>query len=203
MPDWLVFIVFAIAWTSVLVLLHETGHALAALALTDGDVSISMRGAGVLGGSVSYDPASLRHARGEAWIAAAGPAVTLFAATVLWLAWLGCGSNSPTTLVGAGAWVATLHFVTSALPLRYGAGLGGPDDTDGRVIWRVLTGAPPGGIERDLRRLGEPERAAHPMFVVLLVPIVVLAFVVDPLVGVGLVGIFGLAALMQRSDARK
>src|SRR5215207_5571872 len=95
MPDWLVFIVFAIAWTSVLVLLHETGHALAALALTDGDVSISMRGAGVLGGSVSYDPASLRHARGEAWIAAAGPAVTLFAATVLWLAWLGSGSNSP------------------------------------------------------------------------------------------------------------
>jgi hypothetical protein len=104
--------------------------------------------------------------------------------------------------MAAGAFVATLHFVTSALPLRYGAGLGGPNDTDGRVIWRVLTGAPPGGIERELRRLGKPERAAHPLFVVLLVPIVVLSFVIDPLLGLGLVGIFGLAALMQRTDAR-
>jgi hypothetical protein len=202
-PDWLVFILFSVAWSPLLVLLHETGHALAALALTDGEVSISMRGAGVLGGSVSYDPASLRHARGEAWIAAAGPAVTLFAAAVLWLAWLSSGSNSATTLVAAGALVATLHFVTSALPLRYGAGLGGPDDTDGRVIWRVLTGAPPGGIERDLRRLGEPERAAHPLFLVVLVLIVVLSFVMDPLLGLGLVGMFGAAALLQRGDARR
>jgi hypothetical protein len=94
--DWLVFIAFCLAWTPVLVLLHETAHAFAALALTDGEVSISTRGAGVLGGSVSYDPASPRHARGEAWIAAAGPAATL----------------------------------------------GGPADSDGRVIWRVLTRPP-------------------------------------------------------------
>jgi hypothetical protein len=40
-------------------------------------------------------------------------------------------------------------------------------DSDGRVIWRILTGAPPGGIERELRRQGEPEPGARPVFVVL------------------------------------
>jgi hypothetical protein len=202
-PDWLVFILFGIAWSPVLVLLHEAGHALAALALTDGEVSISMRGAGVLGGSVSYDPASLRRARGEAWVAAAGPAVTLFAATVLWLAWLRSGSTSPMTLVAAGAWVATLQFVTSALPLRYGAGLGGPGDSDGRVIWRVLAGGPPGGIERDLGRVGKPERAMRPAFVALLVLVVALALVVEPILVLWLAGAFGAGALMQRSDVRR
>ena len=92
---------------------------------------------------MSYEPASLRRARGEAWIAAAGPAATL----------------------------------------------GGPADSDGRVIWRVLTGAPPGGIERELRRVGEPERAARPVFVVLLVLVAVLAVVMDPVLGLALVGL--------------
>jgi hypothetical protein len=35
------------------------------------------------------------------------------------------------------------------------------------------------------------------------VPIVVLSFVIDPLLGLGLIGIFGLAALMQRTDPRR
>jgi hypothetical protein len=129
-PDWLAFIVLGVAWTPVLVFLHEAAHAFAALALTDGDVSISMRGAGAWGGSVNYEPASLRRARGEAWIAAAGPAVTLIAAT-----------------------------------------------------------APPGGIERELRRLGEPERGTRPIFVVLLVLVAVLAVAMDPVLGLALVGL--------------
>ncbi len=85
-PDALAFILLSVAWAPVLVLLHEAAHAFAALALTDGDVSISTRGAGLLGGSATYEPASLRHARDEAWIAAAGPAATLLIATVLWSA---------------------------------------------------------------------------------------------------------------------
>lgn len=203
MPWWLAFILLAAVWGPVLVLLHEVGHAFAALALTDGEVSIDLHGAGLAGGRVNFEPVRLRHPRGEAWIAAAGPAVTLFAATVLWLAWLRSGSNSLATLPGTGACVATLQFVTSALPLRYGAGLGGPGETDGRVIWRVLTGAPPGGIERELRRLGKPEPAARPAFVAVLLLVVVLTFVMDPLLGLALMGMFGVAALMQRSDVRR
>jgi hypothetical protein len=39
--------------------------------------------------------------------------------------WFGNGETSLVTIVGAGAFSATLQFFTSALPLRYGAGLGG------------------------------------------------------------------------------
>jgi hypothetical protein len=197
-PWWLTFILLSAAWLPIQVALHEAAHAFAALGLSDGEVSISMREA-----SVSFEPASLRHPRDAAWIAAAGPAATLVAATVLWLAWLESGSNSLATFTGVGAAVATLLFLTSALPIRYGAGLNGPGDSDGRVIWRVLTGAPPGGIERELRQLGEPERAARPAFVAVLVLVAVLAFVMDPLLGLGLLGMFGLAALLQRTDPRR
>ena len=203
MPDWLAFILLSVAWAPVLVLLHEAAHAFAALALTDGEVSISMRGAGVLGGSATYEPARLRHPRDEAWIAAAGPAATLLVAAVLWLAWFGSGSDSLMTVIGVGATVATLQFVTSAVPFRYGAGLGGPADSDGRVIWRVLTGAPPGGIERELRRVGEPERAARPAFVALFAVVGVLALWVDPVIVLWLAGLFGAAILLQRSDAQR
>jgi hypothetical protein len=48
------------------------------------------------------------------------------------------------TVAGVGASAASLQFVFSALPVRYGRGLGGPADSDGRAIWRMLTGAPPG-----------------------------------------------------------
>jgi hypothetical protein len=202
-PDSLAFMLLSVGWAPVLVLLHEAAHAFAALALTDGDVSISMRGAGLLGGSASYEPASLRHRRDEAWIAAAGPAATLLAAAVLWLAWLGSGSDSLTTVVGVGATVATAQFVTSALPLHYGAGLGGPADSDGRVIWRVLTGAPPGGIERELRRAGERERVIRPAFAVVLGLVGVVGLWVDPVIVLLLAGLFGAAALLQWSDPRR
>jgi hypothetical protein len=89
------------------------------------------------------------------------------------------------------------------LPVRYGAGLGGPADSDGRVIWRVLTGSPPGGVERELRRLGEPERVAHPVAVVLLVLIAALAFLLEPRLAVGLAVLLGLAFLLQQREARR
>ncbi len=203
MPDWLGFLLLGVAWAPILVLLHEAGHAFAALALTDGEVSISLRGVGVLGGSVTYEEARLRRARDAAWIAAAGPAVTLVAAAVLWLVWLGSGAESLETVLGAGAWVATLQFVTSALPLRYGAGLGGPADSDGRVIWRVLTGAPPGGIEREIARLGKPDRAMRPGFVAVLVLVAALGLLVDPTVVLVLALLFGLGVVLQRSEARR
>jgi hypothetical protein len=79
------------------VLLHEAAHALAALALTDGEVSIHARGAGLLGGSTTYEPGRLRHRRDEAWIATAGPAATLLTSAVLWVVWLTSGSESLTT----------------------------------------------------------------------------------------------------------
>ena len=202
MPDWLAFILLGIAWAPVLVLLHEAAYAFAALALSDGEVSISMRGAGLLGGSATYEPASLRHARHEAWIAAAGPAATLLVAAVLWFAWFGSGSDSIMTVIGVGATVASAQFVTSALPLRYGAGLGGPADSDGRVIWRVLTGAPPGGIERELRRAGERERVIRPAFAVVLGLVGVVAVWVDPVIVLWLAVLFGAAVLLQRSDTR-
>jgi hypothetical protein len=198
----LVPVLLVIPWIPVLVLLHEAAHAFAALALTDGEVSISLRGAGILGGSASFDSSTLRHPRSEAWIAAAGPAATFLAATVLWLAWLGRGSDSLVTLVGGGAWVATLQFVTSALPLRYGAGLGGPADSDGRVIWRVLTGAPPGGVERELRRLGKREPAVRPAFVAVFGLVGVVGLWLDRVIVLWLAGLFGAAILLQRSDTR-
>jgi hypothetical protein len=201
-PDSLAFILLSVAWAPVLVLLHEAAHALAAVALTDGEVSISMRGAGLLGGSATYEPASLRHARDEAWIAAAGAAATLLVAAVLWLAWLGSGSDSLATVIGVGAAVASAQFVMSALPLRYGAGLGGPSDSDGRVIWRVLTGAPPGGIERELHRLGKREPVIRPAFAGLLVICGALGLLVEPLLVLALAGLFGAAILLQRSDTR-
>jgi fumarate reductase subunit D len=197
-PDLLLFPLLAIAWSPVLVLLHELAHALAAMALTDGDVRIEMRGAGMFGGSATYEAARIRRPRDEAWIAAAGPAVTLLVAVVLWMAWLESGADDVHTLLGAGAVTASLQLMTSALPLHYGAGLGGPADSDGRAIWRILRGTPPGGIERDLRRQTEPQRAARPVFVVLLAVVAVIAALLDPWLLAGLALMFGLGMLMQR-----
>jgi hypothetical protein len=197
-PDWLAFPLLATAWGPLLVLLHELGHALAAMALTDGEVEIDMRAAGVFGGSVTYEPARLRRPRHEAWIAAAGPAVTLLVAAVLWLAWVESAADSLVTILGAGAFAATFQLATSAIPLHYGAGLGGPADSDGRAIWRILRGVPPGGLKRELRRESEPEPAARPMFVVVLVAVAALCLFLDPWLLVALVGLFGAATLMQR-----
>ena len=197
------FPLLGVLWSPVLVLLHEMGHAFAAMGMTDGEVSITMRRGGLFGGTATYEPSALRRSHGEAWIAAAGPVVTLVIAVALWQAWLKSGSDSLATVLGAGALVATLQFLTCALPLRYGAGLGGPAESDGMVVWRVLTGAPPGGIERELRRLGTRERAARPVYVVVLAVAFGLALAVDPWLAIGLIGLFGMAALLQHSEGRR
>jgi hypothetical protein len=195
-PDWLEFMLLAFAWAPISVLLHELGHAVAALVLTDGEVSIGM---GPFGGWATYEPERLRRSRDLAWIAAAGPAVSLAIAIVLWSTWLKAGPDYSVTIVWVGAWVATGHFLASALPVVYGAGFAMAAESDGRVIWRVLTGAPPGGIERELRRLTEPQRAIQPVYLVPLVLAAVLGILVDPMTVVGLAIIFGLATLLQRA----
>jgi hypothetical protein len=194
-PDWLEFLLIFLLWTPVLVLLHELGHAFAALLLTDGEVTIEMRAGGFDGGSATYDGERLRRPHDAAWIAAAGPAVSLAAACMLWFAWV---KTQGASVAFAGAWIASGHFLGSVLPIYYGAGLNGSRESDGRVIWRLLTGAPPGGIERELRRMSEPEPAVRPVFAVLLGIVGVLAIAVDPVMGLALVGLFGGGALLQR-----
>jgi hypothetical protein len=115
----------------------------------------------------------------------------------------GSASFDDVTVLFVGAWAASGHFLASAIPVRYGAGLGGPGDSDGRVIWRVLTGAPPGGVERELHRLGKPEPSVRPVFVVLIVLLGALSIAADPVLGLVYVGLFGAAALMQRSEKRR
>jgi hypothetical protein len=195
-PDWLEFIVLGILWTPISILLHELGHAFAAVLLTDGEVSIGMN---AFGGWATYEPERLRRSRDAALIAAAGPAVSLTMAIVLWSAWVKAGPDFGVTIVWVGAWVASGHFLASALPVVYGGGFGAAAESDGRVIWRVLTGAPPGGIERELRRLTEPQRAIRPAYLALLVLAGVLGFLADPMTLVGLAVIVGVATLLQRA----
>jgi hypothetical protein len=194
----------SVAWGPLLVLLHELGHAFAALALTDGEVKIRMRPgyALVVWGECIYEPERVRTPRGEALIAAAGPAVSLVAAVALGWAAL---ETTPlgyhrgefgTRVLDAGAICAAGQLFLTALPLRYGAGLGPHGgESDGRAVWRILTG----GLTREERRQGRPERAIGPVFATLLAIVFVLAALVDPVTGLLLAGIFGIAFLLQRS----
>jgi hypothetical protein len=67
--DLLEFLLLTIIWTPVLVLLHELGHAAAAVVLTDGDVQVELHSAGLDGGSATYDGGGVTFA--GAWIATA------------------------------------------------------------------------------------------------------------------------------------
>jgi hypothetical protein len=67
---------------------------------------------------------------------------------------------------------------------------------------RVLHVGPPGGLERELRRLREPEQSVRPVFAVLAVLLCVLGFVVDPVLGWVVAGLFGWAALQQLREPR-
>jgi hypothetical protein len=207
-PSWLSLLLLSFAWAPPLVLLHELGHAFAALALTDGEVKIRMRPQYVfmLWGECVYEPHSLRSPRSEALIAAAGPAVTLVITVALGWAALETTAlgyyrgDFATQVLDVGALCAAGQLLLSALPLRYGRGLAAPaGESDGRVIWRILTGAPPGGLAREARRLGRPERPIGPVLGTLLGLIIVLALLIDPMIAVYLVAIFGIAFLLQRS----
>jgi hypothetical protein len=213
---WWSFLLVSICWAPVLVLVHEMAHAAVALRLTDGpvivggsrDTRLAVAGPGRLrvelgaslltGGRCVFDPAGLRVPRGEAWIAAAGPIASLGCCLVLGYAAIAAGLGvRDTTLVailGPGACAAGIMFVVTALPIRYGAGLDPRGDSDGRVIWRVLTGAPPGGVERESR----PEREVRPVFALLLIFISGLALAANPWLLLVLVGLFLVALLLQR-----
>jgi hypothetical protein len=64
----------------------------------------------------------------------------------------------------------------------------------------VLTGASPGGIERELRRTGERERPIRPAFAAVLGLVGVVGLWLDPVIVLWLAGLFGEAMLLQRSD---
>ncbi len=214
--------VLSVVWPIPLVLLHELGHAAAGLALTRGRVQVAVGDradqlvleAGRLelglswsfspGGECRIDSGDLRTPKAEAWIAAAGPAASLVVAVFLLSVSVSAGVFDPGTPVAArvlviGGGMALGQFFLSALPLRYGRGLG-PGESDGRVIWRILTGSPPGGLAREVRREGRPERVAHPAAVTVIVLIVAFTlFFLDPLLAVGTAALFGIA---WRSSSR-
>jgi hypothetical protein len=200
----LIFALLGLAWAPALVLLHELGHALAALALTDGEVGIGLKAhAGMVTGQCTYDATRLRRPRAEAWIAAAGPAVTLVVAIVLWWATLESGFlngavRGVTLVLLAGAVSATGQLLLTALPLRYGAGLGvGNTDSDGRVVWRVLTG----GVSGRRQAGDRPERAIHPALALVLVVVLPVAFLADVVLGLFFLLIFANAWRVQRRES--
>ena len=134
------------------------------------------RGIGV-SGFCTYEPATLRRARAEAWIAAAGPAASLACSVALFVGAVESGLGMPergamTTVLLVGAFCAFVHFVLSALPIRYGSGLGETgEESDGRAIWRILSGAPPGGPSAPAP---QPDTAARTPFLAVLAVVFVL-----------------------------
>ena len=208
-----------------LVLWHELGHALAALALTRGSVGIGVGAAhdgphrisvgrlrvafGVVpfvGGECSYDPDTLRRARDEAWVAAAGPLASLAAAiglAALALA-LGPADDLGVRVAVLGGQVAAFHALFTLLPIRYALGSGAAGrESDGLAVWRILTGST-GTIPALTHGVDSPtQRAAHPAVVILLVLIAGFTLVfVDFGLGLAVVGLFGLAWWTQTSDVR-
>jgi hypothetical protein len=220
---WALEVFLCILWAIPLVLLHELGHAAAGLVLTRGRVEVAVGDradqlvleAGRLelglswsfspGGECRIDSGELRAPKAEAWIAAAGPAASLVVAVVLLSASVSAGVFDPGTPLAArvlvtGGGMALGQFFLSALPLRYGRGLG-PGESDGRAIWRVLTGAPPGGLARELRREARGERVAHPAALAVLLLIVALTLFLDPLLALMTILLFAVAWLLNRREA--
>ena len=211
MEEVLLVIVLATLWCWPLVILHELGHALAALLLTDGRVIVGVGGprdqlfltAGRLelglspaiapDGECVVEDRGLRTPKAEAWIAAAGPFMSLCAGVVL----LAAARNYGGIVLTTGAGVAWLQAVFTAVPMRYGAG-DGPGESDGWAIWRVVTGGPPGGLAREERRRGRPERAARPWLLAALAVMAVLTALVQPVLLLVLGGLFGFAWVRQR-----
>jgi hypothetical protein len=195
--DVLVVVLLAVAWGLPLLLLHELGHAAMALRLTRGEVGVDV---GFRGGHCVYDPARLERPRAEAWIAAAGPAASLVAAALLTWATLQT-EGTARSLLFPGALVSWGHFLLSAIPLRYGAGVGlEASESDGRAIWRILTGGPPGGLAKEARREARPERGVHPALAAAGLAVLVLALLMDPVLALLLAALFVGAWLLQRSD---
>jgi len=203
-------------WGPVLVLLHELAHAVVALRLTTGKVKVSSSpgedGMALVGdrlelelspwillglGRCTIDADALKTPRAEAWVAAAGPAASLLGAIALAaVATSMGGAAAEGTIMGAaGSGVA---FIMTAMPVAYGRGLGGVTDSDGRVVWRVLAGGPPGRdpVWGDSKRLAEP-RHASPVALGALAVCAALALVVGFDLFLALLGLFGVALYLQ------
>lgn len=198
-----------------LVLVHELGHAAVALRLTSGPVLVGGPGkaagwvlegdrlqmqlaAGMFfGGRCDYDPQTLLRPRAEAWIAAAGPVASLLASLVL--AVLALGTSEPIAAVLVlGAVGSGSGFLLTALPITYELGMG-TQDSDGRVIWRVLRGRPPGRDHVwDDTVAARPDRIASPVALVALAVCFCLALIVSPGLALAFVALFGSAAVLQR-----
>jgi len=205
-----------------LVLWHELGHGVAALALTRGRVQTTV-GADdgplwfsigrlhvVMGllpfvsGGCSYDPDTLFRGRHEALIAAGGPLASAIAAVALMgLALvLGPADELFTRVLVVFAATAALHTSMSLLPTRYALGSGAAgSESDGLAIWRILTGGTGRLPALTYGRATPTESAAHPVFAVVLLLIACLAFFLSPGLGV-VVAVFGVAWWVQTSDAR-
>jgi hypothetical protein len=130
--EFVLFIVFATLWAWPLVILHELGHAVAALLLTSGRVAVGVGGgrdqlvltAGRLdfaiaadvapNGECTFDDGTLRVPKAEAWIAAAGPLVSLCLALVISPVAL----DDRGLLLASGAFAAWTLTLLTALPLR-------------------------------------------------------------------------------------
>ena len=181
---------FAVAVLSAfpLIALHELGHLLCARELGARRTSIRLQALPLPHGIFTFDESELRRPRDAAWVAAAGPLTTL-----------ACCSALATGAVAAGSQVLTVAalepsggFLLSAIPLRYGGG----SESDGRAVWRILTGSVRRG---EVVEESPHERIIRPVYALLLGGAGVLAVLADPLLALGLVGLFGAAFLLQRS----
>ena len=208
-------------WVPPLVLLHELGHAAAAIGATEDRVTAHVgRGPELVafslgrcrvsigplllpGGHCEYDPSRLRRGRDEAWIALAGPLTSLLAAVTLTVLAL-AAETSPvvSSVFVAGAMCAAGHAVMSALPIRYGIGSGAAGgDSDGLAAWRILTG----GLRQPALSFGRPVPTGppvRPVYAVLLLLIAVATLAMSLTLGLLLVFLFTVAWLLQRADER-
>lgn len=186
----------AILWGPVLILLHEAGHAAGARLCTPGTVAIEVR---LFSGWCSFDPDRPLSRRDELAFAAGGPAVTLL--TGLALLVLALISSKPGSMASVvlmtGAAGSAFGLVDSLVPVTYGTGLR-RGESDGRVLFRILRGTPPGRDRVwDDRLEWKPELTIRPVFVVLFALIAVAAFAIDPILGLLLLALFGGAWVLQ------
>ena len=208
-----------LVWAPVLVLLHELAHAAAALRLTTGKVTVSSGpgedGPALVGdrlelelspwifmglGRCAIDAETLTRRRAEAWVAAAGPVASLLGAIALTSLALSLeGAAAEWMIMGAVA--SGAGFVGTAMPIAYGRGFQGVSESDGRVVWRVLAGGPPGRdpVWDDSKRLAEP-RNASPVALVALAVCAALALVVGFDLFLAVLGLFGVALYLQKLE---
>lgn len=208
-----------VVWAPALVLLHELAHVAAALKLTTGKVTVSSSpgedGPALVGdrlelelspwilfgmGRCAFDADTITRRRAEAWVAAAGPVASLLGAIALTVVAVSLEGAAAQWVIMGAVW-SGVGCVGTAVPIAYGRGFQGVSDSDGRVVWRVLAGRPPGRdpVWDDSKRLAEP-RHASPVALVAMGACAALALVVGFDLFLALVGLFGVALYLQRLE---